>query len=106
MRFSSGIASIVSVTLVLAMVLVVLDVLCFHPLCCCKQAGTRRYMAPEILDGSINMGNFESFRQVDMYAFGIVLWEILSCCHLTGRESDTVCGCHTLSHVLCVHSAS
>ena len=38
--------------------------------------GTRRYMAPEILDDSINTLSFESFKQVDIYAVGLVMWEI------------------------------
>ena len=38
--------------------------------------GTRRYMAPEVLDESLNKSNIESFKAADMYAFGLVLWEI------------------------------
>eukprot|EP00731_Ephydatia_muelleri_P024231 Em0016g502a len=38
--------------------------------------GTIRYMAPEILDDSINMKSFESFKHVDVYAAGLVMWEI------------------------------
>nr|QZX63225.1 TGF-beta receptor type-1 isoform 1 [Halisarca dujardinii] len=38
--------------------------------------GTKRYMAPEVLNLSINMGNFESFKKVDIYALGLVMWEI------------------------------
>ena len=38
--------------------------------------GTRRYMAPEILDDSINTLSFESFKQVDIYAVGLAMWEI------------------------------
>ncbi len=44
--------------------------------------GTKRYMAPEILDGSIDIGNFESFLCADVYALGLVLWEIFSRCQL------------------------
>ncbi|KAL5488519.1 hypothetical protein EMCRGX_G017464 [Ephydatia muelleri] len=46
--------------------------------------GTRRYMAPEILNDSINTLSFESFKQVDIYAVGLVMWEI---CRRT--SSDT-----------------
>jgi len=40
------------------------------------RVGTRRYMAPEVLDESLNKSSFESFKSADMYAFGLVLWEI------------------------------
>ena len=40
------------------------------------RVGTRRYMAPEVLDESLNKSSFESFKAADMYAFGLVLWEI------------------------------
>ena len=38
--------------------------------------GTKRYMAPEILDGSINFTKFDSYKMVDMYCFGLIIWEI------------------------------
>lgn len=69
------------------------------------KVGTRRYMAPELLDErydsicrlsqasmlqqnineyndvfnvdfSINTGSFDAFKRVDMYAFALVLWEM------------------------------
>ncbi|XP_034256953.1 activin receptor type-1 [Thrips palmi] len=40
------------------------------------RVGTKRYMAPEILDESINMECFEAFQRADIYAFGLVLWEV------------------------------
>ncbi|XP_066956058.1 activin receptor type-2A-like [Macrobrachium rosenbergii] len=43
------------------------------------QVGTRRYMAPEVLDGAINFQR-DAFLRIDMYACGLVLWEILSRC--------------------------
>ncbi|XKL67279.1 hypothetical protein PGB90_002770 [Kerria lacca] len=49
------------------------------------QVGTRRYMAPEVLDGAINFTT-ESFLRIDMYAFGLVLWELVSRC-LFNQES-------------------
>nr|ATY70062.1 ACVRII [Oopsacas minuta] len=42
-----------------------------------EQVGTIRYMAPEVLDGAINFTK-EAFLQIDMYSFGLVLWEIIS----------------------------
>ncbi|GFY12118.1 activin receptor type-2B [Trichonephila clavipes] len=43
------------------------------------KVGTRRYMAPEVLEGAINF-NRDAFLRIDMYACGLVLWELLSRC--------------------------
>ncbi|KAH8413613.1 hypothetical protein KR222_002005, partial [Zaprionus bogoriensis] len=40
------------------------------------KVGTKRYMAPEVLDESIDMDCFEALRRTDIYAFGLVLWEV------------------------------
>ncbi|BET01898.1 Saxophone [Nesidiocoris tenuis] len=40
------------------------------------RVGTKRYMAPELLDESIDMNCFEALKRVDMYAVGLVLWEL------------------------------
>lgn len=40
------------------------------------KVGTRRYMAPEVLNETLNMSCFESLKMADMYAFGLVLWEV------------------------------
>lgn len=44
-----------------------------------------RYMAPEVLDDSINMKHFESFKRADIYAMGLVFWEIASRCSMGGE---------------------
>ena len=44
--------------------------------CNCCRVGTRRYMAPEVLNETLVTSSFESFKAADMYAFGLVLWEI------------------------------
>lgn len=41
-----------------------------------KKVGTIRYMAPEVLDGSLNMECIENLRRTDIYALGLILWEI------------------------------
>jgi len=45
------------------------------------QVGTRRYMAPEVLEGAINFSR-DAFLRIDMYACGLVLWEVASRCNL------------------------
>ncbi|XP_022253371.1 activin receptor type-2B-like isoform X2 [Limulus polyphemus] len=52
------------------------------------QVGTRRYMAPEVLEGAINF-NRDAFLRIDMYACGLVLWELLSrCCAQDGLVGE------------------
>ena len=41
-----------------------------------KRKGTLRYMAPELLDDTV-IKSFESYKRADVYAFGLVLWEIV-----------------------------
>lgn len=43
------------------------------------QVGTRRYMAPEVLEGAITFTR-DSFLRIDVYACGLVLWELVSRC--------------------------
>lgn len=38
-------------------------------------------MSPELLEGAMEFSNF-AFQQIDVYAAGLVLWEILSRCVL------------------------
>ena len=40
------------------------------------RVGTRRYMAPEILDQTIQMKDFNAFQCADMYAIGLLVWEV------------------------------
>ncbi|XP_054090597.1 activin receptor type-1 isoform X1 [Zeugodacus cucurbitae] len=40
------------------------------------KVGTKRYMSPEVLEESINMQCFEALRRTDIYALGLVLWEV------------------------------
>lgn len=50
------------------------------------QVGTRRYMAPEVLEGAINFHR-DAFLRIDVYALGLVLWELLSRCTAADGES-------------------
>ncbi|XP_060530450.1 activin receptor type-1 [Cylas formicarius] len=40
------------------------------------KVGTKRYMSPEVLDETIHMDYFDSFRRADIYSLGLVLWEV------------------------------
>ncbi|XP_058126247.1 activin receptor type-1 isoform X1 [Anopheles coustani] len=40
------------------------------------RVGTKRYMAPEVLDESINMECFDALRKADIYAIGLIFWEV------------------------------
>lgn len=51
------------------------------------QVGTRRYMAPEVLEGAINFQR-DAFLRIDMYAMGLVLWELVSRCKAADGERD------------------
>lgn len=48
------------------------------------QVGTRRYMAPEVLEGAINFTR-DAFLRIDVYACGLVLWEMVSRCNAHGE---------------------
>lgn len=50
------------------------------------QVGTRRYMAPEVLEGAINFTP-DAFLRIDMYACGLVLWEVVSRCTAISHQS-------------------
>ena len=61
-------------------------------------------MAPEVLEGAVNLRDCESaLKQVDMYALGLVYWEtFMRCTDLFPGESDRhelfgvdVVACHT-----------
>lgn len=46
-----------------------------------RQVGTIRYMAPEVLEGAVNLRDCESaLKQVDMYALGLIYWETFMRC--------------------------
>lgn len=47
-----------------------------------NEVGTIRYMAPEILEGAVNLRDCETaLKQVDIYSLGLVLWELYTRCH-------------------------
>ncbi|KAL9966078.1 hypothetical protein ACROYT_G024092 [Oculina patagonica] len=52
------------------------------------EVGTLRYMAPEVLDGAVNLRECEaSLKEIDVYAMSVILWEIaMRCSDIYGRE--------------------
>lgn len=50
------------------------------------QQGTRRYMSPEILAETMDVTVFSEYLQTDMYAFGLILWELCTRCNLEIRN--------------------
>ncbi|CAB3379355.1 Hypothetical predicted protein [Cloeon dipterum] len=49
-----------------------------------SRVGTKRYMAPEVLDESICENHFDSFKRADVYALGLIFWEITRRCNVGG----------------------
>lgn len=45
------------------------------------RVGTKRYMAPEVLDETICATQFDAYKRADVYAFGLILWEIARRCY-------------------------
>ncbi|KAG7259169.1 hypothetical protein CRUP_005397 [Coryphaenoides rupestris] len=45
-----------------------------------RQVGSLRYMAPEILEGSVNLAGGRGLLQADAYSLGLLLWEIWTRC--------------------------
>lgn len=41
-------------------------------------------MAPEVLNETLNMRHFDSFKRADIYSLGLVLWEITRRCNIGG----------------------
>ncbi|XP_017776184.1 PREDICTED: TGF-beta receptor type-1 isoform X2 [Nicrophorus vespilloides] len=49
-----------------------------------NRVGTKRYMAPEVLDETMNIDHFDSFKRADVYALGLIFWEISRRCNIGG----------------------
>lgn len=52
------------------------------------RVGTKRYMAPEVLDETIRTDSFESYKQTDVWAYGLVVWEICRRTVINGMVED------------------
>ncbi len=51
------------------------------------RVGTRRYMAPEVLDESLNKNHFQAYIMADMYSYGLVIWEMARRCVTGGKHT-------------------
>uniref|UniRef100_A0A0P4WG70 Serine/threonine-protein kinase receptor n=2 Tax=Scylla TaxID=6760 RepID=A0A0P4WG70_SCYOL len=49
-----------------------------------NRVGTNRYLAPECLDETLNMNHIDSFKRADVYALGLVYWELARRCNTGG----------------------
>ncbi|XP_044025574.1 bone morphogenetic protein receptor type-2-like isoform X2 [Siniperca chuatsi] len=78
------------------------------------QLGTLRYMSPEILEGSVNLSSTRCLMQGDIYALGLLLWEIWMRCsdlfegsivpqHQLPYESELGANVTLESLILCVY---
>ena len=66
--------------------------------CSLAEAGTLRYMAPELLEGAVNLKDCENaLKQADVYALALILWEVANlshdialppCCHRLPYEQE------------------
>lgn len=52
------------------------------------RVGTKRYMAPEVLDETIRTDVFESYKQTDIWALGLVFWEISRRTIVNGKKTS------------------
>jgi len=47
--------------------------------------GTKRYMAPEVLNQSYNPEIFNAYKSMDVYSFSLVMWEVMNRIELQGH---------------------
>ncbi len=49
------------------------------------QQGTKRYMAPEILNGTIDQTDIHSYVNADVYTLSLIMWELSRKCQWLGN---------------------
>ena len=74
-----------------------------HPTKQSPRVGTKRYMAPEVLDNSMNEQHFESYKRADVYALGLVLWELARRCSIGGKNSCNYNASQSFNILLTLH---
>ncbi len=52
------------------------------------QVGTKRYMAPEVLNNSVATNDLQAFCSTDIYSYGLIMWEVL---WRAEREGESAC---------------
>ncbi|KAF7261456.1 hypothetical protein EG68_01252 [Paragonimus skrjabini miyazakii] len=67
------------------------------------QIGSPRYMSPELLEQSVGPFCFETLQKADIYALGLVLWELIS--WAVPQISDSDCNCPDDDEYQIRHSA-
>uniref|UniRef100_A0A2K6RF43 receptor protein serine/threonine kinase n=1 Tax=Rhinopithecus roxellana TaxID=61622 RepID=A0A2K6RF43_RHIRO len=61
------------------------------------RVGTKHYMAPEVLDKSLNKNHFQPYIMADIYSFGLIIWEMimeeyqLPCYNMVPSDPHTIC---------------
>ncbi|XP_064388637.1 bone morphogenetic protein receptor type-1B-like isoform X2 [Halichondria panicea] len=60
------------------------------------QVGTKRYMAPEVLNNSVVTTEIQSFCVTDIYSYGLVMWEVLRRSEGEGEPSEYAVPYHNL----------
>ena len=53
-----------------------------------NRVGTKRYMPPEFLEDNVHERHFDAYKRGDVYAFGLVLWEVARKCVSGGICED------------------
>lgn len=53
-----------------------------------NKVGTKRYMAPELLNETIDEAMFDSWKMADVYSLGLVYWELARRCSYRGDGSE------------------
>lgn len=51
-----------------------------------NRVGTKRYMAPEVLDESMDTRQFDPYKRSDVYSLGLVFWELTRRCGTMPEE--------------------
>ena len=53
-----------------------------------SRVGTVRYLAPEVLNDTLETNKFNAYRCADIYSLGLVLWELAHRCQFAGSASE------------------
>ena len=64
-----------------------------------KTMGTKYYLAPEVLNESLNKNHFQPYIMADIYSFGLIIWEMARRCITGGKSLNHVFDCLFSSHL-------